>query len=68
VLNLSFHEPPKFVRQYADVAGAITGAMKAFKSDVEAGLFPSDAESYHLPRETQAALEAITERKRAMRR
>src|SRR5436190_24225524 len=68
VLNLSFGAAPKFVRQYADVAEAISGAVKAFKSDVEQGLFPSDAESYHLPRETQAALETITERKRAMRR
>jgi 3-methyl-2-oxobutanoate hydroxymethyltransferase len=68
VLNLSFGETPKFVRQYANVAGAITEAVRSFKSDVETGLFPSDAESYHLPRETQAALEAITERKRAMRR
>src|SRR4051812_2850090 len=68
VLNLTFGDKPKFARQYADVAGAIAGAVKAFKTDVEAGLFPSDAESYHLPRETQAALEAITERKRAMRR
>src|SRR5437764_958365 len=58
VLNLSFGEPAKFVRQYADVAAAISGAVKAFKSDVEQGLFPSDAESYHLPRETHAALEA----------
>src|SRR5437764_10549088 len=58
VLNLSFGDAPKFVRQYADVAEAISGAVKAFKSDVEQGLFPSDAESYHLPRETHAALEA----------
>jgi 3-methyl-2-oxobutanoate hydroxymethyltransferase len=68
VLNLSFGATPKFVRQYADVAAVMSQAMKAFKSDVETGLFPSDAESYHLPRETQAALETITERKRAMRR
>ena len=68
VLNLSFGEAPKFVRQYADVAAQISQAVLAFKSDVQTGLFPSDAESYHLPRETQAALEAITERKRAMRR
>jgi len=68
VLNLTFHNPPKFARQYADVAAVMAEAMRAFKSDVETGLFPSDAESYHLSRETQAALEAITERKRAMRR
>jgi 3-methyl-2-oxobutanoate hydroxymethyltransferase len=68
VLNLSFRESPKFARQYADLAGAISNAMHAFKSDVETGLFPSDAESYHLPRETQTALETISERKRVMRR
>jgi 3-methyl-2-oxobutanoate hydroxymethyltransferase len=68
VLNLSFGDTPKFVRQYADVAAQIGDAVRAFKSDVEMGLFPSDAESYHLPRETQAALEVITERKRVMRR
>jgi 3-methyl-2-oxobutanoate hydroxymethyltransferase len=68
VFNLTFGEKPKFARQYVDLAGAISGAVKAFKSDVESGTFPSDAESYHLPRETHAALESITERKRAMRR
>src|SRR5436190_15171986 len=68
VLNLSFGDTPKFVRQYADVAAQISQAVLAFKSDVQMGLFPSDAESYHLPRETQAALETIAERKRAMRR
>ena len=68
VLNLSFGDAPKFVRQYADVASMVAEAVRSFKSDVETGLFPSDAESYHLPRETQGALEAITERKRAMRR
>jgi hypothetical protein len=30
--------------------------------------YPSDAESYHLPKETRAALETVLERKRAMRR
>lgn len=68
VLNLTFGDKPKFARQYADMAAVMAEAMRAFKSDVENGLFPSDAESYHLPRETQAALENITERKRAMRR
>src|SRR3954470_13492409 len=68
VFNLTFGDKPKFARQYVDLAAAISGAVNAFKSDVETGLFPSDAESYHLPRETQSALESITERKRAMRR
>ncbi len=66
LLNLSFHPAAKFVRQYADAAALIGNAVQNFKADVAARLFPSDGESYHLPRETQAALERIRARKRAM--
>jgi 3-methyl-2-oxobutanoate hydroxymethyltransferase len=68
ILNLTDREPPKFVRQYGDVAALITNAVTKFKADVEAKAFPSDAESYHLPRDTQEALELIRARKRAMAR
>ncbi|HSB75335.1 MAG TPA: 3-methyl-2-oxobutanoate hydroxymethyltransferase [Terriglobales bacterium] len=68
LLGLTFGPPAKFVRRYADVAGVITGAVEAYRADVLAGRYPSDSESYHLPRETQAALETIAERKWAMRR
>src|SRR5262249_1209730 len=66
ILNLTDREPAKFVRQYADVASLISGAVKQFKTDVESRAFPADQESYHLPRETQVALETIRARKRAM--
>ena len=68
LLGLTFGPPAKFVRRYADVGAVITGAVQAYRDDVLAGQYPSDGESYHLPRETQAALETIAERKRAMRR
>ena len=68
LLGLTFGPPAKFVRRYADVGAVITGAVQAYREDVLAGRYPSDSESYHLPRETQAALETIAERKRAMRR
>jgi 3-methyl-2-oxobutanoate hydroxymethyltransferase len=68
ILNLSFGDAPKFVRRYADLAGQISAAVNSFKNEVEAGVFPSEDESYHLPKETQSALETISERKRAMRR
>jgi 3-methyl-2-oxobutanoate hydroxymethyltransferase len=68
ILNLSFSPPAKFVRQYGDAAKLIHEAVSAFKADVEGGTYPSEAESYHLPKETQSALEAINERKRLMRR
>jgi len=68
ILNLTFGDTPKFVRRYADVAGLISNAVYSFKNEVETGAFPSENESYHLPKETQAALETISERKRVMRR
>jgi 3-methyl-2-oxobutanoate hydroxymethyltransferase len=59
LLGLTFAPPARFVRRYADVGSVITGALGAFKEDVKSGSYPSDAESYHLPKETKAALECI---------
>jgi 3-methyl-2-oxobutanoate hydroxymethyltransferase len=67
LLNLTFGHAAKFVRRYGDAAGLITESVLAFKADVTAHQFPNDSESYHLPRETQAALETVLHRKRAMR-
>jgi 3-methyl-2-oxobutanoate hydroxymethyltransferase len=67
LLNLSFTKPAKFVRQYADLAGTIRTAVEAFKTDVESGTFPSDGESYHLPKETAEELEAIARREKVAR-
>ena len=66
LLGLTFAPPAKFVRRYADVGSVITNALESFKDDVKAGGYPSDAESYHLPKETLAALQAIAERKRSV--
>lgn len=63
ILNLTFAPPAKFVRRYGDAAALITSAVQQFKVDVESGSYPSDAESYHLPRETRASLDAILSRK-----
>jgi 3-methyl-2-oxobutanoate hydroxymethyltransferase len=68
ILNLTDRHPAKFVRQYGDAAALISGAVNQFKSDVEAKSFPSDGESYHLPRDLQTALQTIRARKRAMAR
>jgi 3-methyl-2-oxobutanoate hydroxymethyltransferase len=68
ILNLTFGPPAKFVRRYGDAAALISDAVQAFRSDVMSKQYPSDAESYHLPKETQAALETVLERKQAMRR
>ncbi len=67
ILGLTFHPPAKFVRKYADVGAAISNAVAQFKKDVESGSYPSDAESYHLPKETKSTLDALEARKRAVR-
>jgi 3-methyl-2-oxobutanoate hydroxymethyltransferase len=47
LLGLGFGAYPKFAKPYADLRSTITEAVTAFKEDVEAGLFPDDAHSYH---------------------
>ena len=68
LLNLSFHPAAKFVRHFGDAAAEITQAVQAFRADVQARQYPSDEESYHLPKETAQALETVLERKRSLRR
>ncbi|HZC44216.1 MAG TPA: 3-methyl-2-oxobutanoate hydroxymethyltransferase, partial [Acidobacteriaceae bacterium] len=53
LLNLSFAPAAKFVRRYGDAASLIRDAVEAYRSDVETGNFPNDAESYHLAAETR---------------
>ena len=68
ILNLTFGTPAKFVRRYADAAALIAGAVQAFRADVRSGQYPSDEESYHLPKDTKVALDTVLDRKRAMGR
>jgi 3-methyl-2-oxobutanoate hydroxymethyltransferase len=63
ILSLTFAPKAKFVRRYADAASLISNAVTQFKTDVETGSYPSDEESYHLPRETKSELEALLRRK-----
>ena len=67
MLGLTFGPPAKFVRRYADIGGAISAAVADFKKDVEAGAYPSDSESYHLPKDTKATLDDLEQRKKALR-
>jgi 3-methyl-2-oxobutanoate hydroxymethyltransferase len=48
LLGLQDRVLPKFVRRYATLKDDAVSAMALFASDVRAGRFPSDAESYHL--------------------
>jgi len=68
VLNLTFGPPAKFVRRYADAAALISDAVQSFRADVLSHQYPSDNESYHLPKDTQQVLEDVMERKQTFRR
>lgn len=46
LLGISGRPVPKFVKKYADLHPVITAALSAYKSEVEAGAFPSDGQSY----------------------
>ena len=63
ILSLTFAPKAKFVRRYADAASLIRNAVDQFKTDVETKNYPSDEESYHLPKDTKAELDAILRRK-----
>jgi len=59
LLGLSFSPTrPRFVRQYADLRAAMTEAISRFAEDVRNGAYPAENESYPLPREAAAELEA----------
>jgi len=48
LLGLEDRVLPKFVRRYASLKADAVAAVAAYASDVRAGRFPSDQESYHL--------------------
>lgn len=53
---------PKFVKRYADVAGAIRGAVTAYVSDVKAGRFPEAGHAYTMNPDEKARWEAALAR------
>jgi 3-methyl-2-oxobutanoate hydroxymethyltransferase len=57
LFNLTFAPTAKFTRQYGDGAAFFSTALQQYRDDVAQHRFPSDAESYHLSREVQIALE-----------
>lgn len=50
---------PKHARRYANLGEAVIGAASGYMRDVQAGAFPTDAESYTMSRKV---LDALTER------
>jgi 3-methyl-2-oxobutanoate hydroxymethyltransferase len=56
VLGIEQNIRPKFVRRYAELGEAATGALRAYAADVRGRRFPADAETYHLSAEVAEGL------------
>ena len=46
LIGFTFGKPARFVRRYADVAGTMREALRAFGEDVRSGRYPNESESY----------------------
>ncbi len=51
LVGISFGRLPRFVRQYADIRTIMTEAVTNWMTDVKEGRYPSDDESYGLPKD-----------------
>jgi len=57
-IGLTFTALPKFARRYSNVGEMISRTVREYCDDVRAGMFPSDAESYHAARASKEEKEA----------
>ncbi len=51
LVGLSFGRLPRFVRQYANIREVMTEAVQNWMEDVKSGNYPSDKESYGMPKD-----------------
>jgi 3-methyl-2-oxobutanoate hydroxymethyltransferase len=61
LLGLYEGQSPRFVKQYADLASEIRGALEAYAADVRTGAFPEEQHTYAMPEEELAEFEALLE-------
>lgn len=57
LIGLSFGRLPRFVRQYANIREVMTDAVTNWMEDVKSGNYPSEKESYGMPKDVKAASE-----------
>ena len=58
LLGLYEGQAPRFVKQYANLAPVIRGALEAYVADVRSGAFPEERHTYAMPEEELAAFDA----------
>ncbi len=52
---------PRFVRKFANLGAHVTEAVQSYRAEVDAGTFPSDAESYHAKGNSERAGSSLQE-------
>jgi 3-methyl-2-oxobutanoate hydroxymethyltransferase len=57
LVNLTFAPAARFVRRYGDAAELFRNAIGAYRDDVVERRYPSEEESYHLPKGARTAAE-----------
>ncbi len=58
LLGLYEGSPPRFVKQYADLASEIRRALEAYVAEVRSGAFPEEQHTYSIPEDELAAFDA----------
>ena len=58
LIGFTFGRQPRFVRQYANVSEVITTAITQWMDDVRSGDYPSESESYGMPKEEKKEMKA----------
>jgi 3-methyl-2-oxobutanoate hydroxymethyltransferase len=58
LLGLYEGRAPRFVKQYANLAGVIRTALEAYVAEVRGGVFPEEQHTYSIPAEELAAFES----------
>jgi 3-methyl-2-oxobutanoate hydroxymethyltransferase len=58
LLGLFDRHTPKFVRQYAAIGKTMQAAFEQYKADVQAGIFPAEENTYAMPDDAWAEIEA----------
>jgi 3-methyl-2-oxobutanoate hydroxymethyltransferase len=53
LIGFTFGRQPRFVRQYANVSEVITDAITRWMADVKEGNYPSEEESYGMPKDVK---------------
>jgi 3-methyl-2-oxobutanoate hydroxymethyltransferase len=61
LVGISFGSTPRFVRKYASLKEVMTEAITRFNEDVRSGIYPSEQESYALPKEAAQSLQVREE-------